>query len=61
MSVLERDLSNDALHAATHFIGGSTRKGEQQNAPWIGAFHNQMRHTVGERIGFARPGPGDDK
>ena len=59
--MLARDLAGDALHAPGHFIGGTAREGQQQDAPGIGSPGKQMRHPVGEGIGLARPGAGNDQ
>ena len=51
----------DTLDPSRHFRGGTSGKRHQQDAAGIGAIHDQMRNTVGERVGFARTGPGDDQ
>ena len=47
--------------ASLHLRGGATRKSEQQNAQRIGSAADQMRHSVGKRVGFARARPRDDQ
>ncbi|MNS66889.1 hypothetical protein D3C72_1001200 [compost metagenome] len=59
--IAAEDVFADTLHAARHFRGGTPRKRHQQNTAGIGAIHDQMCDTVGQRVGLARTGPGDDQ
>ena len=43
-----------ALRAACHFERGATREGKEENALGPGPRQHQMRHTVRERVRFAR-------
>ena len=52
---------DDPLHPAGHLGGGAAGEGEEQDATRIGALDDQVRHPVGERVGLARAGPGDDE
>ena len=51
----------DPLGAALHLGGGAAREGQQQDAPRVGPVHDQVRDTVGERVGLARPRAADDQ
>ena len=51
----------DALDPAGHLAGRPAREGHQQDPPRIGAVDDQMRDPVGERVGLAGPGAGDDQ
>src|SRR5204862_126112 len=54
-------VAHDALSTADHFEGGSTRKGEKQNAIGACAFEHEMRHAVREGVCFSGSGAGDDQ
>ena len=54
-------LRGDALDAAGHLAGGAAREGHQQDAARIGAVDDQMGDAVGQRVGLARAGAGDDQ
>jgi hypothetical protein len=47
--------------APFHFDRGATRKGQQQDAPGIGAATYQMRDAIRQRVGLPRTGTGDDQ
>ena len=57
----ERASARDALDAARHLGGGAAREGQQQDAARIGAVDDQVGDAVGERVGLARAGAGDDQ
>src|SRR5580698_5993692 len=48
-------------HAAGHFGGGSPGERQQQDASWVGPRDDEMRHAMGEGVGLARAGTGDDQ
>jgi hypothetical protein len=52
---------NNALRPPLYLRRGSPGECEQEDAAWIGPVDNQMRDAVGQRIGLARSGPGDDQ
>ncbi len=54
-------VAGDALDAPRHLHGGAAREGHEQDAARIGAVDDQMRDAVGERVGLARAGAGDDE
>ncbi len=54
-------VAGDALDASRHLHGRTPREGHEQDASRIGAVEDQMRHAVGERVGLARAGAGDDE
>ena len=60
-SVRAHRLGADALDAARHFARRPKRKGHQQDTARIGAVDDQMGDAMGERVGLARPRPGDDE
>ena len=53
--------SGDALDPAGHLGGGAAGKRHQQDAARIGAGDDQMGDAVGERIGLAGTGAGNDE
>ena len=59
--VLAQHFSGDALDPAGHLGGGAAGKRHQQDAARIGAGDDQMRDAVGERIGLAGTGAGNDE
>ena len=52
---------DDALGPALHLGGGAAREGQQQDAAGIGAVDDQVGDAMGQRIGLARPGAGNDQ
>jgi hypothetical protein len=52
---------DDALGAPAHLHRGPARERQQENATRIRAANHQMRHAVGQRVGLARAGPGNDQ
>ena len=54
-------LRGDALDAAGHLAGGAAGEGHQQDAARIGAVDHQMGDAMGEGVGLARAGAGDDQ
>jgi hypothetical protein len=54
-----RGLGQDASHAPPHLLGGTTRKGEQQDAPGVGAVGDQARDAMRQGVGLARARAGD--
>ena len=56
-----QDRGRDALDPAHHLGGGAARECQQQDAARIGAVDDQMRDPMGERVGLARAGAGDDQ
>ena len=52
---------DDALDSALHLGRRAAREGQQQDAAGVGAVHDQVGDPVGERIGLARAGAGDDE
>ena len=52
---------DDALDAALHLGRGPAGEGQQQDAAGIGAVDDQVGDAVGERVGLARAGAGDDQ
>ncbi len=59
--VAAEHLDGDALDAPGHLRGSAARKRHQQDAARIGALDDQMRDAVGQRVGLAGPGAGDDQ
>src|SRR5579864_1804118 len=51
----------DALDPALHFGSGAARKREQHHSPRVGSRDDQVRHSVGERVGLAGAGTSDDQ
>ena len=60
MALPDRD-GDDALDPPRHFRCGSPRKGEEEDAPRIGAIDDQVGDAMGEGIGLARSRPGNDE
>jgi hypothetical protein len=54
-------LCADALDAPRHLGRRPAGERHQQDATRIGAVDDQMGDTMGERVGLACPGPGDDE
>ena len=54
-------LRGNAVDPARHFGSGAARERQQHHAARIGAVDDQMRHPVGQRVGFARAGASDDQ
>ncbi len=54
-------LGADLFHAARHFRGSPARKGHEQDAARIGSANDQVGNAVGERVGLAGAGTGDDQ
>ena len=59
--VAAEHLAGDALDALGHLRCGAAREGHQQDAARIGAVDDQMRDAVGQRVGLAGAGAGDDQ
>jgi hypothetical protein len=51
----------DALDPALHFGSGAARKREQHHSPRVGSRDDQVRHSVGERVGLAGASASDDQ
>jgi hypothetical protein len=58
---LAQRLRRDVLDAPAHFGRGAAREGQQQHAARIGAVDDEMRHPMGERVGLAGAGAGNDQ
>lgn len=54
-------LPRDALDPPCRLRGGPAREGEQQDPARIDAVDDEMGDAVGQRVGLARSGPGDDQ
>lgn len=48
-------------HPLCHLGSRPPRKRHQEDTSWIGIGDDELGDTMGERIGFARPGAGDDQ
>ena len=59
--VAAEHLDGNALDAPGHLGRSAARERHQQDAAGIGALDDQMRDAVGQRIGLAGPGAGDDQ
>ena len=59
--VAAEHLAGNALDAFGHLCRGAAREGHQQDAARIGAPDDQVRDAVGQRVGLAGPGAGDDQ
>ena len=59
--IVAQHLARDPLDAPRHLGRGAAREGHQQDAARIGAVDDQMRDAVGQRVGLARAGAGDDQ
>jgi hypothetical protein len=46
---------------AAHLERGTAREGQHEDARRVDAVDNQVRHAMGERVGFAGSGAGDDQ
>ncbi len=57
--LVAHDLARDALNPAGHLARRTPGEGHEQDAPRIGAIHDQMRHAVRERVGFPGTGASD--
>ena len=55
------DRGNDPLRAALHVGSGAARECKQQDAARVSAVDDKMGHAVGERLGLAATGSGDDE
>ncbi len=49
------------LHPPVQLGRRAAREGRQHDALRVGAFENEMRDAMRERVGLARPGAGDDE
>ena len=54
-------LGRDALDTALHLRRGAAREGEQHHAARVDARHDEMRHAVRQRVGFAGAGACNDQ
>ena len=59
--LLAHHLAGDALDTPCHLGGGAARKGHEQDTARIGAGDDQMGDAVGERVGLAGAGAGNDQ
>ena len=58
---LAHHLAGDAFDALGHLGGRAAGKRHQQDAAGVGAVHDQMRDAMGEGVGLAGSGAGDDQ
>ena len=56
-----KNLSRDVLDPADHLDCCPTGKGQEHDPSRIGAQHDEMRHAMGQRVGLAGAGTGDDE
>jgi len=56
-----RGRGDDALDAPFHLGRGAARERHQQKPARIDAVDDEVGHPMGERVGLARPGAGDDQ
>ncbi len=61
LGIAWKHLAGDARNAASHFSGCTARERHQQNSAGIGAANQQMRDAMGERVGLAGSGAGNDQ
>ena len=54
-------MCRDALDSADHLDRGAAGKGQEQQPSRIGPQHDEMRHAMGQRVGLAGAGAGDDE
>lgn len=54
-------LGTNPLHATRHLGSGPARESHEQNAARIGALDDQVGDAMGQSVGLARPGAGDDE
>ena len=59
--VLAHHFSRDPLDAFAHLRRGAAREGHQQDAAGIGAVDDQMGDPMGEGVGLAGAGAGNDE
>ena len=54
-------IADDPLDPSRHLRRRPAREGQEQDAARVGAADDQVRDAVGQRVGLARPGPGNDQ
>ncbi len=59
--IVAEHFAGDAFDARGHFGGRPARECHQEDPPRIRAMDDQMRDAVGEGVGLARSGAGDDE
>jgi hypothetical protein len=59
--LVAQHMHGDALDALRHLGGGTTGEGHQQDAARIGAFDDEMRDAMSQRVRLARAGPCDNQ
>jgi hypothetical protein len=55
-SVLAHDLRRNPLDPPDHLGRRPAGKSQEQDAAWIGALDNQVRHAMRQGVGLARAG-----
>ena len=59
--IVAQDLARDPLYSARHLCGRSSRESHQQYAVRIGTVDDQVRDAMGECVGLAGAGTGDNE
>ena len=59
--ILAHDLRRNPLDPADHLSRRPAGKRQEENAAWIGALDNQVRHAMRQRVGLARAGARNDQ
>ena len=60
-ALITQDLARDPLDPPGHLGRGPPGERHQQDAARVGAIDDQMRDPMGEGVGLAGPGAGDDQ